>query len=76
MLHPQMDPKGHSKAGKWAGYMAQSISLEIIPCQAQIIWPIVPGEMVQNNQMIVFFMLSWVFELPQTDPKRYTKTRK
>jgi hypothetical protein len=26
--------------------------------------------------MIVFFILSWVFELPQMDPKRYTKTCK
>jgi hypothetical protein len=24
----------------------------------QIIWPIFPGEMTQNNQMIAFFMLS------------------
>jgi hypothetical protein len=58
--HPQMDPKGHSKADKWVGCMAQSISL----APNQIMWPIVRGEMVQNNQMIVFFMLSWVFELP------------
>jgi hypothetical protein len=57
---PDLWPK--VKASKWAPY--------------QIIRPILVREIVRNNQKNLFPCCFGVFELPQMDPKRYTKACK
>jgi hypothetical protein len=51
-----MDPKKYTKARKWVGCTAQCLSLKKkAPNQSNR--PILVGEMVQNNQKIVFYAI-------------------
>jgi hypothetical protein len=51
--------------------MSQCLSLKISPYQ--IIRSILVGEIVQNNQKIVFFMLFWGIWAPPKGPKKVIK---
>jgi hypothetical protein len=70
-------PNGPKKVykGPQVGRMHGLISwLENKPLTKSI--PILVGEIVQNKQKIVFYMLFWGIWAPQMDLKRFTKALK